>query len=122
METGTKELVICSAYFPGDTMFPPPNEVRKLVAFCRGKNLQLLVACDANSHHTTWGSTDINERGHCRLRAHLKKLKILHLSLNLQIWNEYYKRDETILCRLLSVPSGNSNVVYSDRKQKSNII
>ncbi|XP_044766645.1 uncharacterized protein LOC123322723 [Coccinella septempunctata] len=63
METGTKELVICSAYFPGDAMFPPPNEVRKLVAFCRGKNLQLLVACDANSHHTTWGSTDINERG-----------------------------------------------------------
>ncbi|XP_044745139.1 uncharacterized protein LOC123307003 [Coccinella septempunctata] len=62
METGTKELVICSAYFPGDTTFPPPNEVRKLVAFCRGKNLQLLVACDANSHHTTWGSTDINER------------------------------------------------------------
>ncbi|XP_044760924.1 uncharacterized protein LOC123318380 [Coccinella septempunctata] len=78
METGTKELVICSAYFPGDTMFPPPNEVRKLVAFCRGKNLQLLVACDANSHHTTWGSTDINERGHCRLRAHLKKLKIVN--------------------------------------------
>ncbi|XP_044760746.1 uncharacterized protein LOC123318151 [Coccinella septempunctata] len=63
LEMGTKELVICSAYFPGDTMFPPPNEVRKLVAFCRGKNLQLLVACDANSHHTTWDSTDINERG-----------------------------------------------------------
>lgn len=59
------DIVVCSAYFPGDRNadMPPTKEVRELVAFCRRKNFHLIVGCDANSHHTAWGSTDINQRG-----------------------------------------------------------
>jgi hypothetical protein len=30
---------------------------------CRAKVTHLIVGCDANSHHTSWGSTNINNRG-----------------------------------------------------------
>ncbi|XP_011698269.1 PREDICTED: uncharacterized protein LOC105456145 [Wasmannia auropunctata] len=58
---GTKRLVICSAYFPHGKEVPPPELVR-LVDFCQKEGL-LVVGCDANAHHTIWGSTNMNERG-----------------------------------------------------------
>ena len=30
---------------------------------CSADGTHLIVGCDANSHHTSWGSTDINNRG-----------------------------------------------------------
>ena len=30
---------------------------------CRANGTHLIVGCDANSHHTSWGSTNINNRG-----------------------------------------------------------
>lgn len=62
-ERGKQEAVIASAYFPGDQSDVPPEEVTDLVNYCRQKNLQLLIGCDANAHHISWGSTDNNERG-----------------------------------------------------------
>lgn len=58
------ELVVASAYFPGDSPEgPPPPEVRALINFCLDKNISYIVGCDANAHHTSWGSTDTNRRG-----------------------------------------------------------
>ena len=58
------ELVLCSAYFPYDSLKPPPSEnLQNLVGFCRKKNLHLLIACDANAHNVAWGCKDTNERG-----------------------------------------------------------
>ena len=30
---------------------------------CRVEGTRLIIGCDANVHHTSWGSTDINNRG-----------------------------------------------------------
>ncbi|XP_045460460.1 uncharacterized protein LOC123670918 [Harmonia axyridis] len=58
-----RQLVIASGYFPGDAISPPPEEVQRLIEWCRMKKKQLILGCDANAHHKVWGSTDINHRG-----------------------------------------------------------
>ncbi|KMQ83050.1 reverse transcriptase [Lasius niger] len=35
----------------------------ELVAYAKERGLDLLLGCDANSHHLVWGSTNINPRG-----------------------------------------------------------
>lgn len=57
---GKQELVVASAYFPGDQEDIPPPEVDALVRYCRAVNKPFLIGCDANAHHTIWGSTDVN--------------------------------------------------------------
>ena len=62
-ERGKQEIVVASAYFPGDSDTTPPSEGRRLVAHLKKKGLNFLIGCDANAHHTVWGSSDINNRG-----------------------------------------------------------
>ncbi|XP_023310707.1 pickpocket protein 28-like [Anoplophora glabripennis] len=58
-----RQLVVCSAYLPYDKKeSPPTRELRDLVAWCEKEKKQLIVGCDANSHHTVWGSSDVNDR------------------------------------------------------------
>ncbi|XP_046145803.1 uncharacterized protein LOC123989170 [Osmia bicornis bicornis] len=60
----TSELVICSAYLPYDSEDPPSTrELRALIGHCANNGLHLVIGCDANSHHTVWGSTNTNGRG-----------------------------------------------------------
>ncbi|KAL7724938.1 hypothetical protein ACLKA6_007542 [Drosophila palustris] len=59
---GEQEAVIASAYFPGDSNDAPPREVGALVEYCQRENLRWIIGCDANAHHTVWGSTNINNR------------------------------------------------------------
>ena len=61
--SGEHEVILASAYLPGDTDEAPTPEVRALVDFCRTRNLGWIIGCDANAHHTTWGSTGNNKRG-----------------------------------------------------------
>jgi hypothetical protein len=57
-------LVVCSAYLPYDSEDPPPSkELKELVKYCENENLYLVVGCNSNAHHSTWGSTDCNSRG-----------------------------------------------------------
>lgn len=60
---GKTEIIVASAYFPGDSVEVPPIEVAALIQHCKLRNKQLIIGCDANAHHTVWGSTDINVRG-----------------------------------------------------------
>ncbi|XP_072392231.1 uncharacterized protein [Diabrotica undecimpunctata] len=63
-EVGKRQIIIASAYLPGDSEnHPPPEEVQRLMGWCKSKNRQLIIGCDSNSHHTVWGSTGINSRG-----------------------------------------------------------
>jgi len=55
-------LVVASVYLPIDTA-PPTKELEQLVTHCENKNLPLVIACDSNSHHTAWGSSECNARG-----------------------------------------------------------
>jgi hypothetical protein len=40
-----------------------PNPHIKLVMGYRAQGTYLIIGCDANSHHNSWGSTNINKRG-----------------------------------------------------------
>nr|XP_036222944.1 uncharacterized protein LOC118681673 [Bactrocera oleae] len=57
------DFVVAVAYFPGETPTAPPEAVGNLVEYCRRTKLPLIMGCDANAHHTEWGSTDCNTRG-----------------------------------------------------------
>ena len=55
-------LIVASVYMAAE--YPaPPTLLRELVIYCQSKSLPLIVGTDCNSHHTAWGSTDINDRG-----------------------------------------------------------
>jgi len=59
-----REIILGSAYLPYDDVVPPsPEELERLVTGCRAKGTHLIIGCDANSHHTSRGSTNINNRG-----------------------------------------------------------
>lgn len=64
-EGGKIEIVICSAYLPGEVSDPISDDLKDLVNFCKLNNKQLLIGGDANAHHTIWGSSNINNRGEC---------------------------------------------------------
>ena len=59
-----RKVVVCSAYFPSDAKeAPPPQEVKDLIGDCEAVGLDLVIGCDANSHHVVWGSSNCNNRG-----------------------------------------------------------
>lgn len=58
------EIVICSAYFPYDSVDDPPTqEYVNLVNYCNTNSIPLVSSIDANAHHLAWGSTNSNARG-----------------------------------------------------------
>jgi hypothetical protein len=60
----SREIILVSAYLPYDDAVPPPlEELEKLVMGCRAQGTHLIIGCDANSHHTSRGSTNINNGG-----------------------------------------------------------
>jgi hypothetical protein len=61
---GPREIILGSAYLPYDDVEPPPpRELERLVMSCRAQGTHLIIGCDANSHHISWESTNINSRG-----------------------------------------------------------
>jgi hypothetical protein len=61
---GYKELIVASAYLPYDSDEPPPTKaVRDAIDYCCSRKIQLIIGCDANAHHTLWGSTGSNPKG-----------------------------------------------------------
>ena len=60
---GVRQVVFASAYFPGDDPDAPPGKVCQLIQHCKNKNIQYIIGCDANAHHTVWGSSNVNNRG-----------------------------------------------------------
>ena len=61
-------VIIASLYLPFDLCnMPPTNELLSLMEYSEQINIPVLIGCDANSHHTLWGSTDINNRGRALL-------------------------------------------------------
>ena len=61
---GPREIFLGSAYLPyADVETPPPGELERLVIRCKTEGTHLIIGCDANAHHTSWGSTNINNRG-----------------------------------------------------------
>jgi len=49
-----REIILESAYLQYDDVEPPPpGELERLVTGCRADGTNLIVGCDANSHHTS---------------------------------------------------------------------
>ena len=59
---GGQEAVLVSAYLPHDSPQVLPRNLQ-LAVDNLGARDQCLIGCDANAHHTVWGSTNINKRG-----------------------------------------------------------
>ncbi|XP_074028822.1 uncharacterized protein [Leptinotarsa decemlineata] len=56
-------LIIASVYLPSDAAtLPPTREMEVLVDHCLNQRVELILGCDSNSHHVSWGSKDINAR------------------------------------------------------------
>ena len=66
------EVVIASVYLPFDLPLPTP-EVEQLTNYCKRSQQHLIVGSDANAHHTTWGSSDTNNRGEYLLEFLLRE-------------------------------------------------
>ena len=63
-----KNLIVGSAYLPYDSIERPPSkEITDILIFAKNNNLPIIIGCDANAHHTIWGSSDINDRGEALL-------------------------------------------------------
>merc|ERR1711973_815252 len=63
-KTNQTVMVVCSTYMPYDSADPPPPKLmRDLTSFCEQKGWGLIIGANANSHNTTWGSSDTNLRG-----------------------------------------------------------
>jgi hypothetical protein len=60
---GNRELIVSSAYLPYDSDEPPPSKKVKDIIYCHSSKKQLIIGCDANAHHTLWGSTGISPSG-----------------------------------------------------------
>ncbi|KAM8718552.1 hypothetical protein ACLKA7_001717 [Drosophila subpalustris] len=147
--SGEQEAVLASAYFPGDSSDAPPREVSALVEYCQDKRIRWIIGCDANAHHTVWGSTDVNKRekeaclGALRLQGvanlksgdltgHLKILEIffsspiVHLS-DVQLPRMVFNRNFTVAItdrnswrnQNLCTPSG-AQVWYTDGSKLEN--
>ena len=41
----------------------PPAIIRRIADHCTVNGIPLIISCDANAHHVTWGSTNTNRRG-----------------------------------------------------------
>lgn len=64
LKQGNGNVYLASVYLPFDSpTLPPSSELQRLVREAKQRGNEVLVGCDANSHHITWGSTNINKRG-----------------------------------------------------------
>ncbi|XP_055842521.1 uncharacterized protein LOC129909466 [Episyrphus balteatus] len=63
LQTDQGTIWIASAYLGHDHLGPLPcDKLRRLIADGERQKICLMIGCDANAHHTVWGSTDINDR------------------------------------------------------------
>lgn len=63
LDVGVRDWVVASVYLPHDSDIHPTLDMVNLVNWAERKKMPLIVGSDANSHHTAWGSSDVNDRG-----------------------------------------------------------
>lgn len=57
-----EELVLASAYLPGDLGEAPKVEVSKNIDYCISRGIAFLISCETNAHHIVWRSGNTNKR------------------------------------------------------------
>jgi len=56
------KIVVAAVYMPIDIK-PPHSDLERLVQYCNSQKISLILGCDANAHHSLWGSKNCNYRG-----------------------------------------------------------
>lgn len=56
------DFIFVSAYLPFEKQDPLNDKAKALIRYCSSEK-RLIFGCDANAHHTLWGSSDCNKRG-----------------------------------------------------------
>lgn len=89
-------VLLVSLYLPFDNKtVPPTKELEAVVDYCTHNKYPLIIGCDSNSHHTSWGSTDVNKRGQSLLGYLLSKnLEVLNVGSKPTFHNS--KREEVL--------------------------
>lgn len=72
LERPEGDIVLVSSYMAHE-YDAPPSEIDLISQHCKQERLQVVIGCDANSHHSQWGSSDINERGESLFEFILKE-------------------------------------------------
>ncbi|XP_026846004.1 uncharacterized protein LOC113566111 [Drosophila persimilis] len=67
LELKGNHLRLVASYMAHEEDDPPNDLVRKIASDIEGTDKDLLIGCDANAHHTQWGSTDTNVRASAAL-------------------------------------------------------
>ncbi|KAL7724063.1 hypothetical protein ACLKA6_001030 [Drosophila palustris] len=58
---------LLACYMAYDQEGPLPEDItQSLISDCELNRIGLIVGCDANAHHTQWGSSNINARGYLK--------------------------------------------------------
>jgi ribonuclease HI len=58
------DIIFVSLYLPYDLIdLPPTLELTNVIDYCNRLDAPCIIGCDSNSHHTVWGSSNINSRG-----------------------------------------------------------
>jgi ribonuclease HI len=96
-ERGAQKIIIASAYFPYEEETAPPQEVERLIEFCKRSNLHFIIGCDANAHNIAWGSSDTRIRGEYLLDfLNTNNLEILNKGNHPTYRHEGLDREEVI--------------------------
>lgn len=100
---GERLTILAPGYMPSESnILPPSPEVINLVNYSKSKNLPLIFSCDSNSHHTVWGSTDINVKGESLLEFIISSnLMVLNRGDEPTIYNSI--REEVLDLRLTTI-------------------
>lgn len=56
-------MLVASCYMPDTADCPYTDLLIKAMEFSKVNDVPIILGCEANAHHTVWGSTDINSRG-----------------------------------------------------------
>ncbi|KAL7726548.1 hypothetical protein ACLKA6_010413 [Drosophila palustris] len=63
LELRPAPIRLLSSYMAYDQEGPIPEDItRSLVSDCASNKIGLIIGCDANAHHTQWGSSNVNTR------------------------------------------------------------
>lgn len=109
-EKGYQKTVFASAYFD-DKLGIPPSDLVKLMDYCKRANLHIVIGCDANAHHTCWGSSDINKRGEYLL-DYLNSVNLVVVNVGNKPTYRHEGRDvESVIDLTITTPLLSSRIV-----------
>jgi ribonuclease HI len=93
---GKREIIICSAYFPGileNRTNVISEKLNNLITYSKNERIEIIVGCDANAHNIVWGSKKDCSRGKILLEYLTTKNLYLINEGNAPTWEKNQLQD-----------------------------